>query len=181
VVQVRFINNPASLNLEGFRAMKTITLGPYWIPAPAHNTFSIRQQAFNYRRGEPQILLVSRTQPLSDEDAENFRDVMISGTHTITENEWKQLGAVVGEQADHGVFVLKNSEVLDWNGKLCILNEGEWADFNLKTYNLFFDGDGNGRFVEEVIYQAPIMQFNEYLQEAMLAMQSIDWHKLDRF
>jgi len=181
VALFRFINNPNTLKLDGFRSIKSVTLGPYWIPAPPHNTFSIMQQAFNYRRGEPTIMLVSRTQPLAANDAEAFRDVRANGTHDITDREWKELVPVLGEQADHDLFTLKVSEVMDWNGKLVIHNEGEYVDFQLRTFSLFVDADDSGQFVEEIIYQAPRGSYEAYLNEAMLGLQSIEWHSLHSF
>jgi hypothetical protein len=178
---VRFINNPTTLKLEGFRSLKSITLGPNWIPAPPHNTFGLLQQTFGYRRGAPSIIFVSHTQPLPPEHGEALRDTLISGTHEISETEWKQLSPIFGEQANHDEFKLKVSEVLDWNGKLCILNEGTFPDFGLRTYSLFVDANNDGQYLEEIIYQAPVSQFETHLTEALISLQSIDWTSHNRF
>lgn len=158
-----------------------MTLSPYWIPAELQENHWIRQQVFNYRRGEPAIHLLSRMQALSPEAAECFRDVMIGGPHSISLENWQQLKPVVSDQTDPEAFALKTADVVDWNGKLVIVTDGIWTEFAERAHSLFVDAEGDGKYVEEVVYQAPISQYKEALNEAMLGLRSIEWKTHSRW
>ena len=95
--------------------------------------------------------------------------------------EWQSWRPVVDDQVDAEQFALKTADVVDWNGKLVILTEGKWNMLGIRSHNLFIDADGDGRYIEEVVYQAPISQYREHLNEAMLAMQSIEWKSVKRW
>jgi hypothetical protein len=161
--------------------MRTMTMGPYWIPAPPHETFHLKQQTFNYRRGEPSIILVSITQKMTFAQGAALHEALLNGPHQLSSDEFKSMAHIFGEQADHDVFALKTSEVIDWNGKLVIMNHGEFPEFNLKTLSLFIDTNNDGQFVEEVIYQAPIHEYDSRKNEAMISLQSIEWTKPNKF
>ena len=181
LLNIRFINNPTTLSLDWMRSMRKLTLGPYWVPAPPHETFHLKQQTFNYRRGESSLILVSQTQKLAIGQAEAVRDVLMNGTHTLDSDEFKSLAPIFGEQADHDVFALRTSEVIDWNGKLVIMNKGEFPDFGLKTFSLFIDVKNDGQFIEEAIYQAPTHEYETNKNDAMISLRSVEWMTPNRF
>lgn len=158
-----------------------MTMSPYWVPSEPQENHWSRQQSFHYRRGDNAIYLLTRTRPLEAEETERFREVMIGGPHEILVDEWRNMRPVVGEQVDSHTFALKSADVRDWNGKLVIVTEGTFTDFGLKAHSIFVDADDDGRFIEEIVYQAPTSLYKDTLNEAMLALQSIEWKTHSRW
>jgi hypothetical protein len=125
----------------------------------------------------PRVRLVFfyRGLPMSQKAGKSFFDVLQGPPHDLTEQEWDSLAVLLRDREDPSEFMRFAARTADWNGRRVLVVEGRYLEIQEDNFEIFIDAVGDGRTVQEVIYQAPTDVYNKYLRIAESSLKSIRW------
>jgi hypothetical protein len=113
--------------------------------------------------------------PVYKEAGDIFRDVLDEAPHELSEAEYASLHEVLSDKARAEDFTVAFARTEELNGKNVLVVLGRYKEIEEDTYSILVDASGDGRVIQEIIYQAPAESFREYLSAATDAIKSITW------
>lgn len=125
----------------------------------------------------PRVRLVFfyRGLPMSQKAGKRFFDVLQGPPHDLTEQEWDSLAVLLRDREDPSEFMRFAARTEDWNGRRVLVVEGRYLEIQEDNFEIFIDAVGDGRTVQEVIYQAPTDVYNKYWRIAEGSLKTIRW------
>lgn len=124
---------------------------------------------------DAKLCLFYRGLPVQPRSAQTFREVLALPAHTLEESEITALAEVLRDRGDSQQFQMRDIRTEDLNGRRVLVVEGTYDRIQQDTYALCVDADGTGRFVQELYYLAPFIDFVSLKAEADEAIKSIVW------
>lgn len=126
--------------------------------------------AFQSDKNKDSLLcFYSRGGAMDDAAAKAFTDLLSRPVHQLTEAELNNLKPILRERLPGENFAVTqaNTQVID--GRKVLYVEGRHTNADLNVAALYIDAKGDGRFVQEVYYQA---QSRAYLADRPQAMEA---------
>ena len=113
---------------------------------------------------KPQVRLsfYYRGGPVSLAQSENFCQLLAQPPHDLSPEELWDIQQVLRDAAIPGVFEKTSSSTLDWNGKRVVAIEGRWPGSQEDSLTILIDADGTGAQVQEIVFAAPIEDYQRY-------------------
>lgn len=117
---------------------------------------------------------------LSRESAAAFKNILNKPPHILNDEETKQVRAVLsnGIMKNDGFFEIMPSglrtEALA-DGSNALILDARWPDSGKRSYGVFADFDGSGKYVEQAYIIASENEFNTRLKQTRAALHSLKW------
>jgi len=124
---------------------------------------------------DAKICLYYRGLPVQPNSAQTFREVLAKPPHTLDESEISALKEVLRDRGDTEQFHLRDIRTEDLNSRRVLVVEGTYDRIQQDTYAVCIDADGSGRFVQEIYYLAPFIDFVASKADVDDAFRSISW------
>ena len=123
----------------------------------------------------------------SAETAMNFNRVLSQEPHHLSQQELKSLQNIIGNgvYANTDSFDIVHAETKKIHGRTVLAVESAYKDSpsqpqGRRSYGVFIDADGSGRYIEQVYFAAPERAYQANLNEAVDCINSIRWRKNSR-
>ncbi len=113
--------------------------------------------------------------PVRKESAESFREILDRPPHELEVSETNSIAEVLRDRGNHDQFYIRDIRTEDINGKRVLVVEGTHEKIQQDSYALYIDADGTGRFVQEIYYLAPFIDYVSFKPEADESINSIAW------
>lgn len=156
-----------------------MTLPEGWVEAPPV-VFSGGQGMKSRRVIHPpdlpavRLTFFYRGLPMNRRAGQAFLKVLQQPPHDISDEEWNSLTVLLRDR-DPEEFTRFTARTEDWNGRRVLVVEGRYLELQEDNLEIFVDAVGDGRTVQEILYQAPKDLYNRYLRGAETALKSIKW------
>ncbi|MBP9093501.1 hypothetical protein KBI23_20950 [bacterium] len=118
------------------------------------------------------------------ETAAAFNRVLSREPHQLNQQELKSLQHLIGNgvYANTDAFEILHAETRKIHGRTVLAVESVYKDNQSqpqgrRSYGVFINSDGSGRYVEQVYFTAPEQAYKTNLKEAVDCINSIKWHK----
>ena len=118
------------------------------------------------------------------ETATAFKRVLSREPHQLNREELKSLHHLIGNgvYANTDAFEVLHAETRKIHGRTVLAVESAYQDnqsqpLGRRSYGVFINSDGSGRYVEQVYFTAPEQAYKTNLKEAVDCINSIKWHK----
>ncbi|MBI4532385.1 MAG: hypothetical protein HY711_00440 [Candidatus Melainabacteria bacterium] len=166
--------------VAGHGQIAQMTLPPGWAEVPQGEQIGLAgvRSVREFKPGaqcEATLCLFFRGEPVDFYAGQQFVAVLKEPPHVLTLQQWELLVDVLGTTSDPKAFQLDEAQTLDLNGKRVLVVEGIWAVYQHKSYQIYVDVDGSGRFIQEIYFIGPKEQFEQYRSLAKQAIDSIVW------
>ncbi|CAN5575910.1 hypothetical protein BH11CYA1_BH11CYA1_21030 [soil metagenome] len=123
----------------------------------------------------------------STETAANFTRVLSQEPHHLNQQELKSLQNLIGNgvYANTDSYEVLHAETKKIHGRTVLAVESAYKENpsqpqGRRSYGVFINSDGSGRYVEQVYFAAPERTYNSNLKEAVDCINSIKWRKESR-
>lgn|SRR5262249_5027466 len=150
-----------------------------WVEGPARTYTGAGTRSFRAFHSpdipEAKLCFYYRGLPVQPESAQTFREVLGKPPHMLDESEISALSEVLRDRGNSEQFQMRDIRTEDLNGRRVLVVEGTYDKIQQDTYALCIDADGSGRFVQEIYYLAPFIDFVSFKAEADEAIKSIAW------
>jgi hypothetical protein len=158
--------------------VKQLTIPAGWVEGPQKKSSG---GSGHFREFHPpdspevKLCFYYRGRRLSVRDGAAFNAVLAAQPHVLSSDEAKSIARVLRDRSSAEDFqrrILK-TEIL--NGRSLLVIEGTFPGIEQEQYGMCIDADGSGEAVQEIFYQAPVIQYRQYYRQAMTAIHSIVW------
>ncbi len=152
-----------------------------WVEGPREKNPGIGARSFRevHPEASPKTMLCFfyRGLPISDNGAANFRSVLEKPPHELTADEIKSLKEVLKMKTpiESAQFQIASARTEVLNGKKVLIVEGSYPEAGEQIYEIYIDADGSGEVIQEIYFQAPQADYEQYLPAAQEAIRSIVW------
>jgi hypothetical protein len=116
-----------------------------------------------------------RTVTLSRPTAEVFKQVLYSEFHDLAQAEIDQLQPIFEGMSNSGAFQIREATTGYLNSRRTLRIRGRWLRPQEDTLSLFFDVRGDGELVQQIYFTAPVVEFEDYREDADSIFTSIKW------
>lgn len=149
---------------------------PGWhAEAPSRRGGKIIYKFYPDTVAEASLAIVLREIENSQHVADAFQDTMYSAFHHVNADELFRLRGFLDDLADASQFQLYEASTTYHNDRRVLRILGTRLRSSLRNMSLFVDMTGNGRRVQEIVFNAPPEQFVQLLPSLESIMQSIVW------
>ena len=107
--------------------------------------------------------------------AGTFAGILHAGPHHLDSAEVLCLGTVIREKANAQDYTVFTALVTSLSGRDVLVVEGGDNRFDESAFSIYIDADGSGRFVQEISFQAPTLQYHQYVQCFKDCLQKLVW------
>lgn len=137
-------------------------------------TSSLRQ--FNPGdKSDTALCFFYRGGPVSQLSAQSFHQVIQAPPHRLSDEEVKSIKEVLRDLAETKAFTMSTAQTANLGSKVVLIVEGTFDETLHQRYEIFVDADQSGALVQEVYFQAPKPDFDQYLEQVKAALESINW------
>ena len=107
--------------------------------------------------------------------AATFKNLLAEPDHHLTQAETERLEELLGDAADPERFSVLDARTEILNGRRALIVEGRWINSQTDMIRVYLDIRGDGRFAQEVIFSAPIKEYESHIQAVRACLRSIIW------
>ncbi|HEY9871512.1 MAG TPA: hypothetical protein V6D08_20310 [Candidatus Obscuribacterales bacterium] len=138
-------------------------------------------QLFTLREFHPcekpdvRLYIYYRGHPVSERSGESFEALLDKPPHELDESEWLSVQEVVRDAALPEVFERRRARTYDWCGKRVLIVDGHWQRLKEDSFAIFINAADHGCQVQEIHFVSPTTDYQYYLPDALLALNSIRW------
>ncbi|HEY9681116.1 MAG TPA: hypothetical protein V6C86_06005 [Oculatellaceae cyanobacterium] len=161
-------------------SIKSISLPDGW------REFEVPQQGFELstlREFRPadsinddvSLSLYNRGLALDDETAQDFFSLLTAPPHVLTSDELDQVHLVLNDANDPERFSFAEAKTEFLNGRPAMIVEGRWLRSQTDMLRIYIDIKGDGRFVQEVSFSAPIADYKRWISDVRACLQTLSW------
>jgi hypothetical protein len=162
--------------LKQFRSTDSLLLPEGWSSGPYTEGRFSQSQEFFLREDERAAMIVAcRGHELQPDVAQKFQTVLSADAHELHELERQRISQVLDNQSMRAHFAVTSARTEDWQGLRVLVVEGTYLASGDQAFTLFVDCQGNGSWVEEFQYSAPVEVFGRHFNDAMATFKSIKW------
>lgn len=108
-------------------------------------------------------------------NAKAFNDVLTKPAHTLSAEEQKSLGSILGNYEDARAFKIESCKTEDLNGKRVLVIDGVWNVNGHRSHSILVSPDGTGSTVQEVFFKAPPADYTKNLTAVLAALKTVRW------
>jgi len=153
-------------------------LPPGWIFGEKQDSGARRYSFQNLHPAGNESAMVSffyRGFQIDEQSAVSFKRILAEEVHDLTFAELESIREVIQDRADPQFFDLKLVRTKTLNNKRILVIEGFYKHCPEGRLELFVPADSEGRIIQEIFYQAPIVSYPQFRPAACKAFDSIVW------
>jgi hypothetical protein len=157
----------------------SMDMPPGWIEAAGRQYTGAGARSFRKfhppDRPDAKLCFFYRGTPVSAASAQALRAVLAEPAHDLDPSEFACLSEVLRDRSCPEQFHVRDIRAEDLNGRRLLVIEGSYERIQQDTYALCIDADGSGRFIQEVYFMAPFIDYVTCKMEVEEAIKSIVW------
>ncbi|HEY9871099.1 MAG TPA: hypothetical protein V6D08_18175 [Candidatus Obscuribacterales bacterium] len=157
----------------------SMDMPPGWIETAAKQYTGAGAQSFRKfhppDRPDAKLCFFYRGAPVSASSARALREVLAKPAHDLDPSEFSSLAEVLRDRSDPEQFHVRDIRTEDLKGRRLLVIEGSYERIEQDTYALLIDADGSGRFVQEIYFMAPFIDYVTCKMDVEEAVKSIVW------
>lgn len=165
--------------IEDFGCIARMDLPENWLhlPQKKRNEFDLDTliKFSAPENNEVQICFHSRGRPITEMQAEKFREILRKEPHTLSADEWRRIHEVLNRMATPEECTIASVRTELIKERMVLVAEGRWKDSEYNMYSVFIDSDGSGSIIEEIYFAAPRSDYYKHLTRARQAIKSVEW------
>jgi hypothetical protein len=164
------------MEIDNVRAVSSIRLPKQWTrrnSQPTHLEFIERFGPAD--QVQTNLLFYSLKEPLPAEEGRSFLQLLTGPIHQLTTPEIERNYAVLRYRTDVIDFRLKDAHMHLWNGMPVLQARGEWIKSGRRVFSLIAAGDNDCQSFQEITYTGFGSAYDDSLNEAYKALQTIRW------
>jgi hypothetical protein len=170
--------SPATIEINALGQIEHLVVPIGWLERPVDRH---PMQLWTLREFHPaslpsvRLYIYYRGHPVSQRSGEAFEILLNKPAHELDESEWWSVQEVLRDAALPEAFERRRARTYDWSGKRVLIVDGHWLRLKEDSFAIFINAADHGCQVQEVHFVGPTTDYQYYLPDALLALNSIRW------
>ncbi len=165
------------VELKNEGQISSMQLPENWVEAKAVKTLAGDQlrEFISSANEDVKLCFYYRGKTIAAGAARDFCGILQEHDHMLSEEEIESLSIVLRNAAYAESFATSSIKTQTINGKRVLIVEGIWRVNQIFDLSIFIDSDNTGSAVQEIHFFAPALNYASYLNDALVAIESITW------